>query len=195
MKKYIQHILHESISVKEKAVVENSDRILEIVEALGKTITAGGKILLFGNGGSAADAQHIAAEFVNRFQMERPPLPAIALTTDTSTLTSIGNDYNFRDIFAKQVRAIGKKGDVAWGISTSGNSENVVRALTTAKEMGLRTIGMTGSGGAVADVSDLLLPVDSAVTARIQETHILYAHLICGLVDRTLFPEIDTDSA
>jgi len=148
--------------------------------------------MLFGNGGSAADAQHIAAEFVNRFIIERPPLPAIALTTDTSVITSIGNDYDFSEIFAKQIRALGQQGDVAWGISTSGNSPNVQKGIETAKKMGLITLAFTGKdGGAIAKMVDLSLNVVSDSTARIQETHITAGHVICELVDIKLFQRPD----
>ncbi len=156
---------------------------------LAECITTGHKILIFGNGGSAADAQHIAAEFVNRFIIERPPLAAIALTTDTSTITSIGNDYHFDEIFSKQINALGRKNDIAIGISTSGNSKNVIGAINTAKEIGIFTIGMTGSGGELASCADLVLSVESDITPRIQETHITMGHILCDLVDRILFPE------
>jgi len=148
--------------------------------------------LIFGNGGSAADAQHIAAEFVNRFVIERPPLPAIALTTDTSIITSIGNDYDFSEIFSKQIRAIGQPGDIAWGISTSGNSANVLKALEVAKKMDLVTIAFTGKdGGNIAKIADLSVNVSSSVTARIQEVHITAGHAICDLVDIKLFQKPD----
>ncbi|MCG8532303.1 MAG: D-sedoheptulose 7-phosphate isomerase [Desulfovibrionales bacterium] len=153
---------------------------------MGRCLKTGRKILLFGNGGSAADCQHIAAEFVNRFQMERPPLAAIALTCDTSILTSIGNDYSFDDIFLKQVQALGKKGDIALGISTSGNSANVVKAAREAKDKGLFLVGFSGKGGALNDLCDICFCVDSPVTARIQEVHILLAHILCDLTERIL---------
>ncbi len=149
----------------------------------------GHKIMLFGNGGSAADAQHIAAEFVNRFTIERPPLAAMALTTDTSILTSIGNDYDFDEIFTKQILALGQKDDIALGISTSGNSTNVLNAFKTARNAGIFTLGMTGRGGKIKGLADMVLTVASDVTARIQETHILMGHILCELVDRVLFPE------
>src|SRR5450759_2268683 len=131
MEDYIIKIFRESCQVKEAFVNDNLNRIVAVVGALTTALKAGNKILLFGNGGSAADAQHIAAEFINRFVIERPPLPAIALTTDTSVITSIGNDYDFSEIFSKQIRALGQPGDVAWGISTSGNSANVLKGLET----------------------------------------------------------------
>ncbi len=187
MEKFVLKILDESIKVKEKAINDNLELIIKIAELMAFCIKSGGKILIFGNGGSAADAQHIAAEFVNRFQIERPPLAAIALTTDTSIITSIGNDYHFDEIFSKQVAALGKSGDIAWGISTSGNSKNVVKAMEIAKEKGLITIGMAGKGGILTEISDFTFKVDSNTTARIQETHITIAHIICELVDRILF--------
>ena len=189
MENWIRETVKESIAVKQKSVEHNLPSLLEAVRMLAACIAGGNKVLIFGNGGSAADAQHIAAEFVNRFRIERPPLAAIALTTDTSILTSIGNDYRFEDVFSKQILALGGPGDVAWGISTSGNSENVLQGFSAAREQGLATFGMTGKGGKMADLSDVLLTVDSDITARIQETHILYAHLICELLDRKLFQQ------
>jgi D-sedoheptulose 7-phosphate isomerase len=154
------------------------------------------KLMLFGNGGSAADAQHIAAEFVNKFMIERPPLPAMALTTDTSILTSVGNDRptsTFEDIFSMQIKALGMEGDIAWGMSTSGNSVNVLEALAVARERGLRTIGMTGANpGKMAEVAQVLLGVDAENTARIQECHITMAHIICELVDYQLFQRLSS---
>jgi D-sedoheptulose 7-phosphate isomerase len=144
--------------------------------------------MICGNGGSAADAQHIAAELVNRYVLERPPLPAVALTTDTSILTSIGNDYSFKEIFSKQIKAIGVEGDVLLAISTSGNSENVLEAIKVSKNMGIYTVGLIGGdGGKMAGLADMALVVQSDVTARVQETHILAGHMICQLVDYNLF--------
>jgi D-sedoheptulose 7-phosphate isomerase len=152
-------------------------------------MASGNKVFIFGNGGSAADAQHLAAELVNRFQIERPPLAAIALTTDTSILTSIGNDYHFDEIFSKQIHALGKKGDIAWGISTSGNSPNVLKAVIAAQKTGLTTIALTGRSGKLGDCADLVLSVESDITARIQETHIMLGHIVCDLLERQLYPE------
>ncbi len=192
MEGYIIKIFRESGQAKETFVNENLTRIVAVVEAVTTALKAGNKILLFGNGGSAADAQHLAAEFVNRFVIERPPLPAIALTTDTSVITSIGNDYDFSDIFSKQIRAIGQKGDVAWGMSTSGTSANVVKGLETARKIGMVTIGLTGrDGGDVAKVADYVLNVSSASTPRIQEVHITAGHVICEMVDFKLFQRPD----
>ena len=189
MDKIILEILEDSLAVKRDAIKENITLINTACRKLSECLQAGHKILIFGNGGSAADAQHIAAEFVNRFRIERPPLAAIALTTDTSALTAIGNDYHFDQVFSKQVQALGKKGDIAWGISTSGNSPNVVLALEAAKKMGIYTLGMTGTGGKMASLVDLNFKVASDVTARIQETHITISHILCELVDRILFAE------
>jgi D-sedoheptulose 7-phosphate isomerase len=147
-------------------------------------------LLLFGNGGSAADAQHIAAEFTNRFLIEREPLPALALTTDTSALTAIANDYDYTQVFSKQLKALGKAGDIALGISTSGNSANVLVAFEVCKQLGIKTIGLTGGSGGqmVGNVDYLLCVSEGKATARIQETHILVGHVICEIVDQKLFP-------
>lgn len=192
MKDHIVKLFKESCRVKEAFINDNLGKLVNVIEILTAALKAGNKIMIFGNGGSAADAQHIAAEFVNRFIIERPPLPAIALTTDTSVITSIGNDYDFSEIFAKQIRALGQEGDVAWGISTSGNSPNVLKGLELAKKMGLVTLAFTGKdGGAIAQIADLSLNVSSSSTARIQETHITAGHAICELVDIKLFQKPD----
>src|SRR5262249_8946370 len=157
-------------------------------EAAAILVTAfrnGHKVLLFGNGGSAADAQHIAAELVGRFIPNRPALAAISLATDTSAMTAVGNDFGFETIFSRQVEALGVPGDVAIGISTSGNSSNVIHALDAARNLGLRTIGFSGaSGGKMAGHADILFCVPSTVTPRIQETHLTLAHILCEVVDR-----------
>jgi D-sedoheptulose 7-phosphate isomerase len=180
----------ESIELKCRVLKDLGPQVTTAAELLAQVFTSGGRVLIFGNGGSAADAQHLAAEFVNRFQIERPPLAALALTTDTSILTAVGNDYDFREIFAKQVRALGKPGDLAWGISTSGNSPNVVAGLETARQLGLRTLALSGrDGGAVAAVAEMALTVPSHNTPRVQEVHITLGHVLCDLVDYLLFPE------
>jgi D-sedoheptulose 7-phosphate isomerase len=189
MKNIVLDTLEESIRVKDRFIKENIPLILRGADMLVSCITSGHKILIFGNGGSAADAQHIAAEFVNRFQIERPPLAALALTTDTSIITSIGNDYHFDEIFSKQIKALGKKDDVAIGISTSGSSKNVIQAIHDAGKIGMVTIGLTGRGGALAQCADLVFSVKSDITARIQEAHIILGHILCDLVERILFPE------
>ncbi|MBN1627654.1 MAG: SIS domain-containing protein [Deltaproteobacteria bacterium] len=190
MKDMIEKILNESLQVKEKSVRKNIKGLILLAEQIAGAFTGDRKLMLCGNGGSAADAQHIAAEFVNRFELERPPLPAIALTTDTSVITSVGNDYSFDDIFAKQVKALGGEGDVLMAISTSGNSTNVIRAAEAAREQGIYVCGITGGdGGGLKDASDSCLIVESASTARIQETHILMGHIVCLLVDYLLFQQ------
>ena len=190
MQEAIRRSFAESIRAKEKFLADHEPTLLRVAHLIAESITQGHKILFFGNGGSAADAQHLAAEFVNRFLVERRPLPAIALTTDTSTLTSIGNDYGFDHIFSKQIEALGEAGDVAVAISTSGNSPNVRRAVETCGKVGLFVVGMTGGeGGALREEVDFLLNVSATRdTARVQECHILAGHVLCDLVDRHLFP-------
>lgn len=182
--------IEASCSVKQRiaADAELVARIAELARLCAGAIENGGKILLAGNGGSAADAQHLAAEFVGRFNRERRPLPAIALTTDTSLLTAVGNDYGFDAVFARQVRGLGRAGDVFLGISTSGNSANVLQAIEACREMDITTAGLTGSnGGKMADRCGLLLAMPSSETPRVQESHILVGHIVCQLVDDTLF--------
>jgi D-sedoheptulose 7-phosphate isomerase len=188
MEDYIIKIFQESCQTTESFINDNLMRVVAVVDAVTAALKAGNKILLFGNGGSAADAQHLAGEFVNRFIIERPPLPAIALSTDTSVITSIGNDYDFSEIFSKQIRAIAQKGDIAWGMSTSGTSANVIKAMETAKKIGMVTIGLTGrDGGEIARIADHALIVSSTSTPRIQEVHITVGHAICEMVDFKLF--------
>ncbi len=161
---------------------------VQAAEALAQALAAGKKVLVFGNGGSAADAQHLAAELVNRFLLERPALPAVALTTDTSVLTSIANDYHFDEVFARQVKGLGNKGDVAIGISTSGRSPNVIKGLAAARSREMFTIGLTGrQGGEMASLCDVVINAPSDHTPNIQEVHIFCLHLICELVDFKLF--------
>jgi D-sedoheptulose 7-phosphate isomerase len=182
MKDEIIRIFDDSARVKQRFAKEAG--------LIAQCFTRGNKLLLFGNGGSSTDASHIAAEFVNRFILERPPLPAIALNTDVAVMTSIGNDYDFSEIFAKQVKALGQSGDIAIAISTSGSSPNVVKAVAAAKDLGITTIALTGSknkGGKLAQVADYSFIVPSSDTPRIQETHITLGHAICQLVDETLF--------
>ena len=190
MKEAIIRAFEDSIQVKQAFLRDNVDTLIKVIDAIVAAFRGGHKLLLFGNGGSAADAQHIAAELVNRFRIERPPLPAIALTTDTSILTSIANDYDYAETFAKQVRALGKEGDVALAISTSGNAANVLAAIDVCKQLKITTIGLTGGeGGKMVGKVDYLLRVsETQNTARIQETHILIDHVICELVDAKLFP-------
>ncbi len=182
--------LEDALKALEASVSRQIQEIKAVSHQIVKSLLGGNKVLLCGNGGSAADSQHIAAEFVNRFRLERRPLPAVALTTDTSILTAIANDYSYDEVFAKQVIAIGKEGDVIIGISTSGSSKNVIRALKAAKENGLVTVGLTGSEGkAMEDVCDFLLKASTSDTPRIQEFHIFVGHVICDLVERSLFKE------
>lgn len=184
MEKDIEKIFQESIAVKKQMLEANLELIQKTVEILTDALKAGHKILIFGNGGSAADSQHIAAEFIGRFQKERRALPAIALSTDTSILTALANDYSFDIVFSRQLEALGQEGDVAIGISTSGNSVNVVKAMEVAKSKGMKTVAWTGQGGGkLAETVDLCIAVPSKVTARIQETHITLAHAICELVE------------
>jgi len=161
--------------------------IVDAAMLIARCLRAGGKLLLFGNGGSAADAQHLAAEFVGRFRIERQALPAIALTTDSSILTAVGNDYGFDQIFARQVQALGRPGDVAIGISTSGNSPNVTSAITQAAKQELKTIGLVGKdGGSLAKCVDISVTIASTNVAMIQECHITIGHILCELVENEL---------
>jgi len=165
---------------------QHAQPVLDAAAAVSAAIRAGGKLLLFGNGGSAADAQHVAAEFVGRFQRERAAMAAVALTTDSSVLTSIGNDYAFDRVFARQVEALGRKGDVAFGITTSGASPNVVAALTAARALGLQTIALTGGdGGPAGRAAAIHVNVPSDDTARVQEVHRTLLHVICDVVERS----------
>jgi D-sedoheptulose 7-phosphate isomerase len=191
MKTIVDRSFEESIEAKRRCMERNQESLIRAATIIVDAFNNENKLMLFGNGGSAADAQHIAAEFVNRFMIERPPLPAMALTTDTSILTSVGNDYTFDDVFSKQIKALGMEGDVAWGMSTSGDSINVVEALIVARERGLRTISMTGANtGKMAEVAQVLLRVDAENAARIQECHITMSHIICELVDYQLFQRL-----
>ena len=180
----IVEALAESIQAKKRVIESNVPVLENITAALIKALKNGNKVLLFGNGGSAADSQHIAAEMVSRFRRERKALPAIALTTDTSILTAIGNDYSFDNVFARQIEALGELGDVAIGISTSGNSPNVIKAVRTAKQMKLVTIGLTGeSGGELKNCVDICFQAPSPSTPHIQEVHLTVAHAICDIVE------------
>lgn len=188
----VKSVFAGSIEAKKAFLTEDNIKAVTMAATLiADAIKAGGKLMIVGNGGSAADAQHLAAEFVNRFEIERSPLPALALTTDTSVITSIGNDYDYSLIFSKQVKALGREGDVLLAISTSGNSTNVIEAAVAAKAHGIKTITMTGGdGGALAKQADISLNVEAGVTARVQEVHITIGHAICGLVDQILFGKV-----
>lgn len=190
VKNLIAQQIKDSISVKE--LMLNDSQILDLIENSAEVITQaykdGFKTLLAGNGGSAADAQHIAGEFVSRFCFDRPGIPSIALSTDTSIITAIGNDYGFERLFERQIQAQGQKGDVFIGITTSGNSENIIRALNAAKEKGIKTIVLTGkTGGKVSELCDICIKVPSTETPRIQEAHILAGHIMCCIVEENLF--------
>jgi len=189
MKNEIINMINESIDVKKQIV--NSDLVDEIDKAakiIINTYKNGGKILICGNGGSAADSQHVAGELINKFRINRRPLGAIALSTDSSVITSIGNDFSFDEIFKKQVEGNGKSGDVLIGISTSGNSKNVIAAVEMAKRIGMKTIALTGrSGGKLKDVADMCLKVPSDDTPRIQESHIMILHIMCDIIEQELF--------
>jgi D-sedoheptulose 7-phosphate isomerase len=188
MKDRILKAFEESAEVKRRFVREHADRIAQVAQLIGRAFREGHKVLLFGNGGSATDASHIAAEFVGRYHRDRAPLPAIALATDLAAITCIANDYAYDEIFARQVRAHGQKGDIAIAISTSGNSSNVLKGVQAAKEAGLTTVGWTGgTGGKLAGMVDYPFVVPSTVTARIQESHITLGHVLCELIEDQVF--------
>ncbi len=189
MKQEILKIVEESTALADSFFKNNYQLVARGAEMLAQCLTAGNKVLIFGNGGSAADAQHIAAEFVNRFELERPPLAAMALTTDTSVITSISNDYTYDEVFSKQVAALGRPGDIAWGISTSGTSKNVLAALDEAAKTDMITFLVAGRGGITnAEKFDMAYCVDSGNTARVQEVHCILSHILCGLTENILFP-------
>jgi D-sedoheptulose 7-phosphate isomerase len=183
----IENALRESLSLKEAFVRQNADTLIALAETISRAFLNGRKLMLCGNGGSAADAQHIAAEFVNRFQRQRAPLPALALTTDTSIITSVANDEGYEHVFSKQITALGEKGDILLAISTSGTSANILSAIHAAREGEIYTVGLTGGdGGKMLQLVDLSLVVESRSTPRIQEVHILAGHLVCELVEYIL---------
>lgn len=194
MKTLVSTNLVQSIMAKEAFVRESVDDLLRLADWIRETFEDGGKLLIFGNGGSAADAQHLAAEFVNRFLINRRPLPALALTTDSSVLTAIGNDFSFDQVFVKQVQALGRPEDLALGISTSGTSANVVKGMQAAREIGMRTAALTGGtlrpGGDLAAICDLVLNVPTDATPHIQETHLWIEHLLCEIVEKQLFGSV-----
>ena len=183
----VRHSFRTGTDLRNQVAQDCSENIVDAAILVGQCLRNGGKLLFFGNGGSAADAQHLAAEFVGRFRIERQALPAIALTTDSSILTAVGNDYGFDQIFARQVQALGRPGDVAIGISTSGNSPNVNSAITQAAKQELKTIGLAGKdGGCLAKCVDISIIVASTNIARIQECHITIGHILCELVEKEL---------
>src|SRR6188768_3394813 len=184
MRDFVLQAFNDSATVKQQFVREHADQIVEVAKLIVRTFREGHKVLLFGNGGSATDAAHLAAEFVGRYQRERMPLPAIALATDIAAITCIANDYGFEELFARQVRAHGRKGEIAIGISTSGSSPNVLKGVEAARDSGLITIAWTGAnGGKLAGLVDYPFIVPSTVTSRIQESHITLGHVLCELVE------------
>ena len=193
----IQNHAEEGAKLRLSFFAENAHAVDSAALAMARSLAAGGKVLVCGNGGSAADAQHMTGELLGRFLMERPSLPAVALTVDTSTLTAIGNDYGYEDIFSRQVQGLGRKGDVLVAISTSGNSGNVLKAIEAAREAGLAVVGFTGKGGGrMAALCDHLVNVPSSHTPHIQEIHEAVMHLLCQLIDHYLFekPEALTEN-
>jgi len=188
MRSIIAKALKQNQRTLKEFITQNSSNLIRCAEVVCNAFRNSRKLMLCGNGGSAADAQHIAAEFVNRFQIERSPLPALALTTDTSIITSISNDNSFDDIYSRQIEALGAEGDVLLAMSTSGRSRNILSALNTAKDRGIYIVGLMGAGGGeMLPLVDLALVVESNQTPRIQEAHILAGHIICELVERMLF--------
>ena len=188
MQDIIARALKQNQRTVEEFVTKNSSSLMSCAEVVSDAFRNSRKLMLCGNGGSAADAQHIAAEFVNKFQIERSPLPALALTTDTSIITSVANDNSFNDVFSRQIEALGAEGDVLLAISTSGSSRNILSALDIAKDRGIYTIGLMGAGGGeMLPLVDFALVVESNQTPRIQEAHILAGHIICELVEHLLF--------
>ncbi|HAK89294.1 MAG: phosphoheptose isomerase [Nitrospirae bacterium GWC2_46_6] len=188
MEKKILKAFEDSISVKSKFVKENASLIADVSRMIADAFNDGKKLIIFGNGGSACDASHIAAEFVNRFKKDRPGLPAIALNTDMAVLTSIANDYDYAEIFARQVKTLGEQGDIAIAISTSGGSKNILKAVDAAKKKGLKTIAFTGTkGDKFASKSDYAFVVPTDDTPRIQETHITLGHVLCQMIEEILF--------
>jgi D-sedoheptulose 7-phosphate isomerase len=184
MRERVREIILESIQVKEELLKSKVGQILEITEVIIEALKKGGKLIVFGNGGSAGDAQHIAAELVGRFKKDRPALAAISLTTNTSIITALANDFGYDIVFSRQLEALAGKFDVALGISTSGKAKNVALGLKQAKKMGLKTIALTGGdGGELMKIADLSLVVPSAVTARVQEAHITIGHILCELIE------------
>ena len=190
MRERIKDILLESIQVKEEILRNQIESIAQIAELMVDCLKKDGKVIVFGNGGSASDSQHIAAELVGRFKKDRSALAAVALTTNTSILTSIANDYGYDVVFSRQVEALGKKNDVVLGISTSGKAKNVALGIKQAKKMGIKTVALSGGdGGDIVKLADVSLVVPSKITARIQEAHITVAHIICEIIEQELCQE------
>jgi D-sedoheptulose 7-phosphate isomerase len=194
--KYIEDHINKTIATKQAILADPSlmNRIVEAAELCIAALQNGNKIIFAGNGGSAADSQHLAAEFVSRFNFDRPGLASIALTTDTSMLTAIGNDYGFLQLFARQMQANGRKGDVFFGISTSGNSANILAAVEEADKLGVKTVALCGNAGKLPEACNLTLNVPSTCTPYIQESHISIGHIICGIVEEVMFSEYKPES-
>ena len=186
-KQRVEHVIAQSLEVKKRFFAEHAEALVALADLIAERVRKGGKVLVFGNGGSAADAQHFAGELVGRFTKEGPPIPALALTTDSSIMTAVGNDYGYEHIFKRQLEAHARPDDIAIGISTSGNSKNVIEALLVARSRGLLTVGMTGEGGGrLGSLVDHLFAVPSKDTPRIQEAHHLMNHLLCELLEERL---------
>jgi len=195
LREMVQDRIRRSISVKQALLLDTQlqDALMDVAMQIVRSLRAGGKVLFFGNGGSAADAQHLAAEFTGRYLKERRALPALALSVNSSSLTAIGNDYGFDLVFSRQLEALGREGDIAVGISTSGNSRNVIRALEVAKSKSIYSVALTGaSGGAMKGLADCAICVPSEETPRIQECHILAGHIICEIVEEVMLDESKT---
>ncbi len=194
---YIRQCIEDSLAVKQKVLNDQAllDRLQRVADVCIQAFRQGNKVMLAGNGGSAADAQHIAAEFVSRFDFDRPGIPSLALSTDTSMLTAIGNDYGYEHVFRRQVQAQGREGDILIGISTSGNSRNVVLAVEEARRMGIVTVALTGANGILPGLCDHALQVPATHTPRIQENHILLGHILCGYVESVIFADIKKPKA
>ncbi|MFH1577164.1 MAG: D-sedoheptulose 7-phosphate isomerase [Candidatus Margulisiibacteriota bacterium] len=190
MQDRIKAEIKESIDIKNQVGKKLTPQIEQAAKLMVQALKNGNKVLFFGNGGSAADAQHLAGELIGRYLKDRRALPAIALTTDTSILTCLSNDFGFETVFARQIEGLAKSGDIAFGLSTSGNSKNVLIGLEKAKELKCKTIGLLGGdGGRIADVCDLAITIPSNSTPRIQESHITIGHILCGLIEQELFPQ------
>ena len=192
---FIDEYLRNTLDVKRKIADDKVliKKISGVADLICEAYSRGNKVMIAGNGGSAADSQHIAAEFVSRFFYDRPGLPAIALTTDTSMLTAIGNDYGFENLFSRQIQAQGHSGDIFIGLSTSGNSKNIIKAVAEAKSQGVHTVALCGQGGELREICDDSISVPSDCTPYIQEAHICIGHLICASVETKIFPRSDVD--
>lgn len=192
MKELISQHIQRSINAKQDILQDDAflARIDQAITLCVESIQQGGKILFAGNGGSASDAQHLAAELVGRYKSDRPSIAGLALTTDTSALTAIGNDYGYEEVFSRQLEGLGREGDVLIAISTSGNSKNIIRAISVARDKGVKVIGLSGAGGQLKELADICLAVPAPLTASIQEAHIMLGHIICAGLEQSLYPEL-----